>query len=105
MLPGQDGFDLCRQIRQTGEDCAPRPWFFLTARSDEVDRVLGLEIGGDDYMTQALQSARTGRPDQKRILRRQEADRGAADGRSAWGPFRLDRAGRAGFTSGRRKSS
>jgi two-component system, OmpR family, alkaline phosphatase synthesis response regulator PhoP len=50
MLPGQDGFDLCRQIRQTGK-LARTPIIFLTARSDEVDRVLGLEIGGDDYIT------------------------------------------------------
>src|SRR5207248_2401235 len=39
MLPGQDGFDICRQIRQTGR-LARRPVIFLTARSDEVDRVL-----------------------------------------------------------------
>ena len=42
MLPGQDGFDLCRQIRQTGK-LARTPVVFLTARSDEVDRVLGID--------------------------------------------------------------
>src|SRR5947207_9907423 len=50
MLPGQDGFELCRQIRQT-KTLARIPVLFLTARSEEVDRVLGLEIGGDDYIT------------------------------------------------------
>src|SRR6202050_1138216 len=50
MLPGDDGFELCRQIRQSPV-LARTPVLFLTARSDEVDRVLGLEIGGDDYMT------------------------------------------------------
>ena len=45
-----DGFELCRQIRQSAV-LARTPVLFLTARSDEVDRVLGLEIGGDDYMT------------------------------------------------------
>ena len=50
MLPGQDGFELCRRIRQGGK-LARTPVIFLTARSDEVDRVLGLEIGGDDYIT------------------------------------------------------
>jgi len=50
MLPGQDGFELCRRIRM-GEKLARTPVVFLTARSDEVDRVLGLEIGGDDYIT------------------------------------------------------
>src|ERR1700679_3437599 len=50
MLPGQDAFDLGRQSRQAGQ-LARTPIIFLTARSDEVDRVLGLEIGGDDYIT------------------------------------------------------
>src|SRR3984893_4070758 len=50
MLPDNDGFELCRQIRRTGS-MSRTPILFLTARSDEVDRVLGLEIGGDDYIT------------------------------------------------------
>jgi two-component system phosphate regulon response regulator PhoB len=50
MLPDGDGFDLCRQIRKSST-IGRTPILFLTARSDEVDRVLGLEIGGDDYIT------------------------------------------------------
>src|ERR1035437_4010147 len=50
MLPGHDGFELCRRIR-AGGSLSRVPVLFLTARSDEVDRVLGLEIGGDDYIT------------------------------------------------------
>jgi two-component system phosphate regulon response regulator PhoB len=50
MLPGGDGFDLCRQIRQH-ERLAKIPVIFLTAKSDEADRVKGLELGGDDYIT------------------------------------------------------
>src|SRR6185312_14247957 len=50
MLPEIDGFELCRQIRQSAA-LGRIPVLFLTARSEEVDRVLGLEIGGDDYMT------------------------------------------------------
>src|ERR1035437_2658908 len=50
MLPEVDGFELCRQIRQSPV-LGRTPVLFLTARSDEVVRVLGLEIGGDDYMT------------------------------------------------------
>jgi two-component system, OmpR family, alkaline phosphatase synthesis response regulator PhoP len=50
MLPDGDGFDFCRQVRSAAR--APKlPILFLTARSQEVDRVLGLEIGGDDYVT------------------------------------------------------
>ena len=50
MLPDVDGFQLCREIRQS-QALARTPVIFLTARGDEVDRVLGLEIGGDDYIT------------------------------------------------------
>src|SRR5438132_14190717 len=50
MLPGTDGFDLCRQIRQI-ELLAKIPIIFLTARTSEADRVKGLELGGDDYIT------------------------------------------------------
>jgi DNA-binding response OmpR family regulator len=46
-LPGLlDGFDVCREIRASGN----QPVLFLTARDDEVDRVLGLELGADDYL-------------------------------------------------------
>ncbi|MEP3276907.1 MAG: response regulator transcription factor [Stappiaceae bacterium] len=46
-LPEMDGLEVCRQIRKDSEV----PILFLSARSDEIDRVLGLEIGGDDYVT------------------------------------------------------
>lgn len=47
-LPGRrDGFDVCREIRAQGS----LPVLFLTARDDEVDRILGLELGADDYLT------------------------------------------------------
>lgn len=46
-LPDMSGFDVCRQIRQF----ANTPVIFLTARGDEIDRVVGLEIGADDYVT------------------------------------------------------
>ena len=49
MVPGKDGLDLCRQIRQT-QNLAPTPVIFLTAKSGEADRILGLELGGDDYI-------------------------------------------------------
>ncbi|MBY5933190.1 response regulator transcription factor [Tateyamaria omphalii] len=46
-LPEMDGLALCRALRQTDET----PVLFLTAREDEIDRVLGFELGGDDYVT------------------------------------------------------
>src|ERR1700675_1638817 len=50
MLPGADGFELCRQIRQT-PTLSSTPIIFLTAKTAEADRVRGLELGGDDYIT------------------------------------------------------
>jgi len=50
MLPGSDGFELCRQIRQTST-LSSTPIIFLTAKVSEADRIKGLELGGDDYIT------------------------------------------------------
>ena len=47
MLPQLDGFEVCRRLRAT----APVPVIMLTARGDEDDRVLGLELGADDYVS------------------------------------------------------
>ena len=47
-LPGMDGTEVCRRLRADGDWT---PVLFCTARDDEVDRVLGLELGGDDYIT------------------------------------------------------
>lgn len=47
MLPGQDGFEVCREIRKTSDI----PIIFLTAKTDMVDVVVGLESGADDYLT------------------------------------------------------
>jgi two-component system phosphate regulon response regulator PhoB len=49
MIPGRDGLELCKLIRQT-PTLAMTPVIFLTARSSEADRVVGLEIGADDYI-------------------------------------------------------
>ncbi|WP_458094461.1 response regulator [Roseomonas sp. WA12] len=51
MLPEMDGTELCRALRASGGPAAAIPVLFLSSRDDEVDRVVGLEIGGDDYLT------------------------------------------------------
>jgi two-component system phosphate regulon response regulator PhoB len=50
MLPGQDGFEICRALRRQPATAAI-PVIFLSARTDEVDRVIGLELGAEDYVT------------------------------------------------------
>jgi DNA-binding response OmpR family regulator len=50
MIPGGDGFELCRHIRQN-QAIAMTPVIFLTAKTSESDRVLGLELGADDYVS------------------------------------------------------
>lgn len=87
MLPETDGFELCRQIRRNGS-LARVPILFLTARSEEVDRVLGLELGGDDYVTKPF-SIRELIARVKAHLRRGEAAAELAKPNS--GPFELDR--------------
>lgn len=64
-LPDMTGFDLCRKLREN----RPVPVLFLTARDGELDRVLGLEIGGDDYVTKPF-SPREVAARVKAILRR-----------------------------------
>ncbi len=65
MLPGDDGFTLCRQIREESRV----PIIMLTASSDETDRVVGLELGADDYLAKPF-SARELQARIKALLRR-----------------------------------
>ncbi len=57
MLPGEDGLVLCRDLRAGGHEATPI--LMLTARGDEADRIVGLEMGADDYLSQAVRAART----------------------------------------------
>jgi two-component system phosphate regulon response regulator PhoB len=88
MLPGIDGFEICKRIRQGGK-LKRTPVVFLTAKSDEVDRVLGLEIGGDDYITKPF-SPRELLARIKAHLRRSESDAEPAPAPLSMGPFRVD---------------
>ncbi|MCB1210106.1 MAG: response regulator transcription factor, partial [Verrucomicrobiales bacterium] len=48
MMPGMNGYEVCKRIRKVDEAV---PILFLTAKSEEIDKVLGLELGADDYLT------------------------------------------------------
>ncbi len=78
MMPGLQGTEVCRQLR--AESIVPI--IMLTAKDAEVDRVLGLELGADDYVTKPF-SARELASRIRAVLRRQELERDAADDRSA----------------------
>nr|WP_163502395.1 response regulator [Halomonas socia] len=89
MLPGDDGFTICRDIRR-GSDV---PIIMLTASADETDRILGLELGADDYLSKPF-NPRELLARIKAVLRR-VAGRAASDTAGvrlvAFGTWRLDR--------------
>lgn len=89
MMPGHDGFTLCRMIRQFSSV----PVIMLTAASDEADRVIGLELGADDYLAKPF-SARELLARIKALLRRNQlAKTGAPTGEPrflVFGQMRLD---------------
>ena len=66
MLPKKDGFEVCRELRKTG---VRTPIIVLTARTEEAEKVMGLEIGADDYITKPY-SPRELRARIKAVLRR-----------------------------------
>lgn len=71
MVPGGDGIELCRNIRQRDKSIAGVPIIFLTAKTEETDRIVGLEIGADDYITKPF-SPRELVARVKAVLRRSE---------------------------------
>jgi DNA-binding response OmpR family regulator len=91
MLPGLDGLEVCRQLRQR----SPIPVIMLTARGDEIDRVVGLELGADDYVPKPF-SPRELLARVRAVLRRQPSSvaplvaTGLAQ-KVELGPLRIDR--------------
>lgn len=90
MMPGIDGWTVCREIRKTSEI----PIVILTARGDEIDRVLGLELGADDYVVKPF-SPRELVARIKAVLRRTRKVGGEGEGKEkdgvvARGNIRID---------------
>jgi DNA-binding response OmpR family regulator len=96
MLPGLDGFEVCRRLRAEGN---PVPVIMLTARDDDVDKIVGLEIGADDYLTKPFNPrelvARV-----KAILRRMERSAASTQDVLTLGDLRIDPAAREVFVAG-----
>jgi two-component system alkaline phosphatase synthesis response regulator PhoP len=85
LLPRMDGLDVCRTLRQEGNFT---PIIMLTARIEEADKLVGLEVGADDYVTKPF-SPRELVARVRAVLRRVEGPRPASEIVSA-GPFRMD---------------
>jgi DNA-binding response OmpR family regulator len=89
MLPGTDGLALCRWIR----DRSQLPVIMLTARGDEADRIVGLELGADDYVTKPF-SPRELVARVRTVLRRGSASTDRRDERLRFGELEIDAAAR-----------
>ncbi len=102
MLPGLDGFEVCRRLRQA----SAVPILILTARDHEVDRILGLELGADDYLTKPF-SLRELLARVKALLRRRElltrelALQSSPPQRITIGPLEIDCDARRVWNNGR----
>jgi DNA-binding response OmpR family regulator len=98
MLPGMDGLDVARRLRAARPDLL---LLMLTAKATELDRVLGLELGADDYVTKPF-SLRELQARVKALVRRQEAalDAPAPSTRIEVGPLAIDPAGRSATLDG-----
>ncbi|HEY6596537.1 MAG TPA: response regulator transcription factor [Asanoa sp.] len=90
-LPGMSGTDVCRRLREAGDWT---PVIFLTARDDEVDRIVGLELGADDYVTKPF-SPRELVARVRAVLRRADGGPAAAERPKRVGPITLDPARRS----------
>ena len=83
MLPEMSGTEVCRQLRQRSHV----PIIMVTARDSEIDKVVGLEIGADDYVTKPY-SPRELVARIRAVLRRQSAEAAEVDRRRRWPPAR-----------------
>ncbi|MBP2017441.1 DNA-binding response OmpR family regulator [Symbiobacterium terraclitae] len=96
MLPGMSGFEVCRRIRSVSDV----PILFLSARSEDADKIRGLGLGGDDYVTKPFSPpevvARV-----KALLRRYRREPAAEQGVLTFGPLRIDARGYRVWRDGR----
>lgn len=102
MLPEMDGLEVCRRLKEHPAT-ADIPVIMLTARDEEIDKVLGLELGADDYVTKPF-SMRELLSRIKAVLRRSTAQGGAAEGALVLGDLRMDFASYEAFAAGQKLS-
>ena len=98
MLPGEDGLSICRKVRSGGYD---GPIMMLTARSDETDQVLGLELGADDYVLKPVRPRVLLARIRALLRRRETGDSQEEPQRLEFGPLVIDKAMREAWLSER----
>ena len=96
MLPGLDGIEICRKLREHSDV----PVIMITARGEEADRVLGLELGADDYLPKPF-SPRELLARIRAVVRRARGRAGPRSRRVKAGGLELDGGGRRAFLDGR----
>ncbi|MDR3112193.1 MAG: response regulator transcription factor [Elusimicrobiota bacterium] len=100
MLPDVDGFDICKELRKNA-NFARTPIIFLSAKSDELDKVLGLELGADDYITKPFSpkelSARV-----KAVFRRCSNDKETLPTQVPNNEIKIDKEAREVFSDGKK---
>ncbi len=98
MLPDQDGFEVCRRVRATSQV----PILMLTARGDEEDRIVGLELGADDYLPKPF-NPRELLARLRAILRRQRSAQSDSGSTLRFGRLEIDRDARVVRVDGEEK--
>lgn len=112
MLPEMDGLEVCRQLRREG-NTATTPIMMLTAKGEEIDKVVGLEVGADDYVTKPfgrrellarvralLRRIDYAIPNEERVVKDTVAEVPRPNRELAAGPLRIDLAGRRVYCRG-----
>ena len=103
MLPRKDGFEVCRELRRAG---VRTPIIMLTAKAQEAEKILGLELGADDYVTKPFSPRECGRGSRPCCgVRRPARRRSAASGMPRWTLPAVNCAGRDRWWKSRRSSS
>ncbi|MGQ7249527.1 winged helix-turn-helix domain-containing protein [Halomonas sp. V046] len=97
MLPGEDGLSICRRVRSD----YPGPILMLTARTDDMDQVLGLEMGADDYVPKPVQP-RVLLARMRALLRRLDASDNGGDSRLTFSDLEVDNSTREAWLKGER---
>jgi DNA-binding response OmpR family regulator len=112
MLPEMDGLEVCRQLRREG-NTATTPIMMLTAKGEEIDKVVGLEVGADDYVTKPfgrrellarvralLRRTDYATPTEERVVKDTVVEVPRPNRELAAGPLRIDLAGRRVYCRG-----